>query len=558
MALPLIPIAAGGALLLLLMSKKSEAAAKAPYSTAPTDGSKPVTKEPAAPAKGWAEMPPALQEQVAAALGALGVSPATGEVEGTPTADAIKLATQTAALCESQGFYDVAKELNRLIGIAAKRVPTPPEAAVIKQTAPPGLTPEQVEAIARTLTLDRDPKSIEALIKSLEKLPPSPQRDNYIQMAQALLLQLAAAQSTTQTMQQIDQVITSPGWPQVQQAITPLPPVVVPVVTPPAPGAATKPPVVLSPAPAVPTAPKPPTAAQIQKVLGSRVLQTGMAGSDVLGWQQWLKMDGFPTLATDSQFGTNTTNATKAWQAAHGLTPDGKVGPATKAKIGSPAGQALPAAAAAPAVKPAAAPVATGARILARGMSGPDVKTWQQQLVSDGYKTVATDGAFGPGTETATKSWQQQRGISPDGKVGPATRAKIGSKANVVAPAPASAAAPAPSPAQTAATIPSGPLTLDMFPDPNPSAPLIKQGSPKSDYVKSFQTVLNTFGYPVGTPDGVFGPNTAKQTKAFQAWSLGYYKDKRIVPDGTVGPITRRLVRMRAAELLRNSGQAAA
>lgn len=552
MALPLIPIAAGGALLLLLMSKKSDAAQKAPYSTAPTDGSKPVTKEPAAPAKGWAEMPPALQEQVAAALGALGVSPATGEVEGTPTADAIKLATQTAALCESQGFYEVAKELNRLIGIAAKRVPTPPEAQVIKQTAPPGLTPEQIEAIARTLTLDRDPKSIEALIKSLEKLPASPQRDNYIQMAQALLLQLAAAQSTTQTMQQIDQVITSPGWPQVEQAIQPLPPVVVPVVTPPSPGASPKPPVVLSPAPAVPTAPKPPTAAQIQKVLGSRILQAGLSGSDVLGWQQWLKLDGYPSLVADGKFGANTTNATKAWQATHGVTADGKVGPATKAKVGTVAVKALPAPAAT--TKPSAS--ATGTRVLSKGMSGADVKVWQQQLWNDGYKSVAIDGAFGSGTEAATKSWQSQRGLPADGKVGPATRAKIGTSPKVTA-TPASAASPAPSPAATAATIPNGPLNLDMFPDPNPTAPIIKQGSPKSDYVKSFQSVLNTFGYPVGTPDGVFGANTAKQTKAFQAWSLGYYKDKRIVPDGVVGPISRRLVRMRAAELLRDGNKAA-
>ena len=555
MALPILPIAAGGALLLLLMSQK-KAEAKAPYSTAPTDGSKPVTKEPAPPAKTWKEMPPALQEQVAAALGALGVSPTTGQIEGTPTADALKLATQTAALCESQGFYEVAKELNRLIGEAAQKVPTPPEAAVIKQTAPPGLTPEQIEAIARTLTLDRDPKSIEALIKSLEKLPPSPQRDNYLQMAQALLLQLAAAQSTTQTMQQIEQVITSPGWPQVEQAMGPLPPVVVPVSTAPA---SSTPPIVLSPTPAVPTAPKPPTAAQVQKVLGSRILQAGMAGPDVLGWQQWLKLDGYPSIKADSKFGPETTGATKAWQIARGLTADGKVGPATKAKIGTPPTSPVRLS---DVVKPttptATKPASTGLRTLARGMKGEDVRAWQQQLARDGLIPVSgADGVFGGGTETATKTWQKQRGLNPDGKVGPATRAKIGAKP-IAAAVQSDATAPAPTPKQTAAAIPSGALNLDMFPDPNPNAPVIKQGSPKSDYVVSFQKVLNTFGYPVGTPDGVFGANTAKQTKAFQAWSLGYYKVKRIVPDGVVGPLTRRLVRMRAAELLRDSGKAAA
>lgn len=552
MAFPILPIAAGGALLFLLLGKKADAAQKAPYSTAPTDGSKPATKEPAPPAKTWKEMSPALQEQVAAALGALGVSPTTGQIEGVPSADAIKLATQTAALCESQGFYEVAKELNRLAGEAAKKVPTPPSAAPIKAAAPPGLSPEQIEAIARTLTLDRDPKSIEALIKQLEKLPPSPQRDNYIQMAQALLLQLAAAQSTTQTMQQIEQVMASPGWPEVEQAMGPLPPVVVPVSTAPStPTAAPKPPIVISPTPAVPSAPKPPTAAQIQKVLGSRILQAGMSGSDVLGWQQWLKMDGFPAIVADSKFGPNTTAATKSWQAQRALTADGKVGPATKAKVGTPPVKAVPAAAAAP--KPAAAPASTAARVLSKGMSGADVKAWQLELVKSGIQ-VATDGIFGSGTEAATKAWQKQRGLAADGKVGPATRAKIGTKPVA---AQSDAAAPAPSVKQTAASVPTGALNLDQFPDPNPSAPTIKKGSPKSDYVVSFQKVLNTFGYPVGTPDGIFGANTEKQTKAFQAWSLGYYKDKRIVPDGVVGPITRRLVRMRAAELLRNNQAAA-
>lgn len=551
MALPLLPIAGAGALLLFLLTKKADAASKSPYEqVAPSGGGgKPPakTKEPAPPAKTWKEMPPALQEQVAAALGALGVSPTTGKIEGTPTADAIKLATQTAALCESQGFYEVAKELNRLAGEAVTKVPTPPEATAIKAAAPPGLTAEQVEAIARTLTLDRDPKSIAALIKSLEKLPPSPQRDNFILMAQALLLQLAAAQSTTQTMQQIEQVITSPGLPELQQAVQPLPPAVVPVMNP-----ASTTPIVIAPKPApaaTATPPKPPTAAQIQKVLGTRILQAGLQGSDVLGWQQWLRLDGFPSIAADSKFGPATTAATKAWQSAHGLAPDGKVGPATKSAIGKPAVKALPVAPA------AAAPAAssTAARVLQQGLSGADVKAWQEQLRRDRFN-VAADGVFGSGTKAATVSWQQQRGLSADGKVGPATRAAIGRAPISTAPKPTAAAAPAP-----AATIPAGTLTLDSFPDPNPSAPLLQRGS-KGDYVKSLQKVLKTFGYDMGTGgpakdgvDGDFGPTVEKRLKEFQAWSLGYYKDKRIGVDGKVGPITRRLIRLRAAELLKSA-----
>ncbi|HEV8548573.1 MAG TPA: peptidoglycan-binding protein, partial [Polyangiaceae bacterium] len=360
--------------------------------------------------------------------------------------------------------------------------------------------------------------------------------------------------------QQIEQVIKSPGLPQIQTATGPLAPVIVPVTTDKA-----APAIVVSPSPAVPTASKAPTPEQIAKVLGTRLLQRGMAGTDVLGWQQWLARDGFPSLGLDGKFGPATSAATKTWQAQRGLTPDGKVGPNTKAAIGRPpsAPVALPAAAAAKAAPqaPAAASgalpsVAFGSRLMKLGVVGTDVAAWQQQLARDGLP-VTIDGKFGPGTDAATRAWQKQRGLGADGKVGKDTLAKIGTKPVAATVAPRAAAAPAPSPAATAASIPSGKLSLDQFPDPNPSAPVIKRGSPKSDYVASFQKVLNTFGYPVGTPDGVFGANTETQTKAFQAWALGFYKDSRITPDGSVGPITRRLVRMRAAELLRDSGKAA-
>jgi peptidoglycan hydrolase-like protein with peptidoglycan-binding domain len=438
MAIPPVAIALGAAALLLI---NRSASAKTSYAVAPPDGSAPPKREPPPPEKGWQEMPPQLQEQVAAALGQLGVSPATGEVTGVPTADAIKMATQTAALCESQGFYEVAKELRRLSAIAVKKVPTPPEAAPIKAAAPPGLTAAEIEAITRTLTLDRDPKSIQALIVRLEKLPPSPQRDSFIQMSQALLLQLQSAQTTTATLQQIDQVIKAPTPTAVQAATQPLPPAVIPVAKPAAP------PIVLAPQPA----PKP-------------------------------------------------------------------------------------------------VPAASAPRLLKSGMTGLDVKAWQEQLIRDGF-AIKADGVYGPATKSATAAWQKQRGLPADGIVGPATRARTGTAPIAKTPA---TALPGNQLAFTSTKAPAAPgkPSLDQFPDPNPSAPVIKRGSPKSDYVASFQKVLNTFGYPVGTPDGVFGPGTEKQTRAFQAWSLGYYKDSRIVPDGVVGPITRRLVRMRAAELL--------
>jgi peptidoglycan hydrolase-like protein with peptidoglycan-binding domain len=455
MPAPVLPLALGAAALFLL-TRKSEGS----YSQAPADGSSPAVKEKAPPAKTWKEMPQALQEQVAAALGALGVSPATGELSGSGvTADAIKMATQTAALCESQGFYDIASQLRGYIAKAAPTVPTPPEAAPIAKAAPPGLTPEQITALSRTLTLDRDPKAIQATIEMLQKLPASPQRDSLIAMAQALLLQLAAAQSTTQTMQQIDQVIKSPGIAEVHAAVQPLPPVVVPVVTP-APAPQSVP--VLSPAPtasspsAVTPAASPGNAAapapapsavdyaalgraQLVSLTGTRLLKKGIpAGTDIKAWQQILRNDGFANVVVDGIYGDVTTNATKAWQGRRGLTADGQVGPATRAKI-------LPAPSAAPAPVPAATvgpklsfaevvDPTPGAPLLGAGksMTAAAVTSWQNILTALGYGALVgkPDGKWGAKTTAATvalqtyakQHYKDSAPIGTDGVVGPQTR----------------------------------------------------------------------------------------------------------------------------------------
>jgi peptidoglycan hydrolase-like protein with peptidoglycan-binding domain len=53
--------------------------------------------------------------------------------------------------------------------------------------------------------------------------------------------------------------------------------------------------------------------------------------------------------------------------------------------------------------------------------------------------------------------------------------------------------------------------------------------------VKSLQTYLNTKGYNVGTPDGVFGTKTKQAVILFQ-------KAHNLIADGAVGPGTRRVM----------------
>src|SRR6266702_3627544 len=50
------------------------------------------------------------------------------------------------------------------------------------------------------------------------------------------------------------------------------------------------------------------------------------------------------------------------------------------------------------------------------GSNSPTVSHWQEVVGID-----PPDGAFGPITDQATRSWQSQNGIDPDGVVGPLT-----------------------------------------------------------------------------------------------------------------------------------------
>lgn len=74
-----------------------------------------------------------------------------------------------------------------------------------------------------------------------------------------------------------------------------------------------------------------------------RTMRRGTAGKDVAEWQLVLNRDGFGPLVADGKFGPATEEATKQWQLAHKLTPDGVVGPKTRDAIddGAPSAGAV-------------------------------------------------------------------------------------------------------------------------------------------------------------------------------------------------------------------------
>jgi len=50
-------------------------------------------------------------------------------------------------------------------------------------------------------------------------------------------------------------------------------------------------------------------------------------------------------------------------------------------------------------------------------MTGADIRTWQQQMASRGWR-IAVDGVYGPASSDVCVRFQQEKGLTPDGGIG--------------------------------------------------------------------------------------------------------------------------------------------
>lgn len=250
----------------------------------PTSGPVATATTPA----GKPPMPVSLQQEMISVMTALGVD-AAGVVRGPVTVAAIQHATELSSRLEQAGYPEAAATLRGYAQQASRMLPPPAQPSV---PPVPGVPAEMQAAIERALQLERDPAKLETLKNALRMLPASAERDMLIGALDALILQIRTAQVISQTATEIDQM--------------PLP----------APG----------PVPSSSTT-------------GSRVLKLTsepyMQGDDVKAWQQVLRASGYSTIDADGVFGPATDAATQDWQEKRGLTPDGDVGPLTRAKIGT-------------------------------------------------------------------------------------------------------------------------------------------------------------------------------------------------------------------------------
>jgi hypothetical protein len=116
-----------------------------------------------------------------------------------------------------------------------------------------------------------------------------------------------------------------------------------------------------------------------------------------------LKAHGFYKGPIDGIAGPQTKRGIRKFQHRKGLAVDGIAGPHTRAKLGKLGRPTL------------------GKRLIHRGMVGWDVSVLQALLSTKGVRAGGLDGVFGARTRRAVLAFQQRRGLTVDGVVGPAT-----------------------------------------------------------------------------------------------------------------------------------------
>lgn len=170
----------------------------------------------------------------------------------------------------------------------------------------------------------------------------------------------------------------------------------------------------------------------------------------ILQWQAQMQRRGW-RIEVDGLFGPKSDRVARQFQQEKGLTVDGIVGPATwraafdnstitgpEATIPDERIEDIP-----EIIPPTSTPVSNPPAYSGMQFSyspatalrySADVQTFQQRLQDLGWR-IDADGLFGPNSASATKAFQQQVGLDPDGIVGPLTWAALFSEAAPAAPA---------------------------------------------------------------------------------------------------------------------------
>src|SRR3989344_486114 len=152
----------------------------------------------------------------------------------------------------------------------------------------------------------------------------------------------------------------------------------------------------------------------------------GAKGVDVEALQSFLEARGFLTMpagVAKGTYGALTRTAVRAYQQSKGISQTGYVGPMTRASVNAELGAGT--SMAAPASASASGSLSADFGI---GAKGSDVETLQTLLESKGFLTMpagVSKGTYGALTRTAVRAYQESKGISQTGYIGPLTRAAV-------------------------------------------------------------------------------------------------------------------------------------
>ena len=159
-----------------------------------------------------------------------------------------------------------------------------------------------------------------------------------------------------------------------------------------------------------------------------RLTSPYMRGDDILQVQQALQIYGISPGTIDGIYGPQTQKAVMQFQATRGLTADGVVGPDTTRALwgvwitdcdGKPC---------CPGKDPQtdSFELSRLLRIESPFMQGDDVRDVQDALQLHGLSPGSADGVYGPRTHGAVIAFQQTKGLTVDGIVGPKTVNALG------------------------------------------------------------------------------------------------------------------------------------
>ena len=144
----------------------------------------------------------------------------------------------------------------------------------------------------------------------------------------------------------------------------------------------------------------------------SAVVQQGARGQEVTAIQQRLQQLGYFKGNITGYFGSLTKEAVIQFQQAKGLTPDGIVGRTTEASLLEQPEQSPK-------------PVRQSSNdTLKLGDRGEHISVLQESLAAAGFSS-GTNGIFDEPTQEAVRRFQQAKGLTVDGVVGPQTRAAL-------------------------------------------------------------------------------------------------------------------------------------